>query len=238
MSSGKDENTSSGAHSRLRTQLTQWQYEVLGKRAVTALERHGMKAYYVPSREEALGTTLELIPEGATIGRGDSMTLYEVGLISALHAGEYDFIDPYADEFKHLSIPELLEFWRSILLCDVFITGTNAVTLDGVLVNVDAGGNRVAPLLFGPRRVIVVVGANKLVADEEEALKRVREVAAPRNARRIGYGVPCAETGSCTDCESPNRICRQFVMVKRDSGEPLYGEPRIHVVIVGEELGL
>ncbi len=238
MSSEEDKNASSGAHSKLRAQLTQWHYEVLGKKAVTALERHGMKAYYVPSREEALGITLELIPDGATIGRGDSMTLYEVGLISALHAGEYDFIDPYADEFKHLRLSEMLEYWRSILLCDVFITGTNAVTVDGALVNVDGGGNRVAALLFGPRRVIVVVGANKLVTDEEEALKRVREVAAPRNARRLGYRVPCAETGSCTDCTSPNRICKQFVTVKRDSGQVLYGEPRIHVVIVGEELGL
>jgi L-lactate utilization protein LutB len=218
--------------------LTKKHYEVLGNQAVEALERHGMRAYYAPSRERALEIALSLIPEGATVGRGDSLTLYEVGLVSALTDGSHDFIDPYNEKYKHLSVTELLDFWNRMPLCDVFLTGMNAVTLDGALVNVDAGGNRVAPLLFGPRRVIVVAGANKLVASEEDGFKRVREVAAPRNAMRVGYRVPCAETGSCTDCDSPNRICRQYVVVKRDSGHALYGEPRIHVIIVGEDLGL
>jgi L-lactate utilization protein LutB len=228
----------SSRHSQLRRELRERHYEVLGKRTVEALERHGMRAHYAPSREQALHIALDLIPEGSTVGRGDSLTLYEVGLVSALSDGPYDFIDPYSEKYKHLTVPELLEFWNKILLCDVFLTGMNAVTLDGCLVNVDAGGNRVAPLLFGPRRVIVVAGANKLVPTWEDGLKRVREIAAPRNASRVGYRVPCVETGSCTDCDSPSRICRQFVVVKRDSGDALYGEPRIHVIIVGEELGL
>ena len=233
-----DHNLDSAIHSNLRRELTRWQYEVLSKKAVAALEGRGMKAFYAPSRREALSIVMELIPRGTTIGRGDSMTLHEIGLISALTEARYNFVDPYSEEHKHLSLPERIELWREILLCDIFVTGTNALTLEGELVNVDAGGNRVAPLLFGPRKVIVVVGANKLVSNEEEGLKRVREIVAPRNAKRLGYRLPCVKTGICTDCNVPDRICRQVVIIKRDSGDRLYGEPRIHVVIVGEELGL
>ena len=180
-----------------------------------------MKGVYARSCDEALVLVLDPIPDGATIGRGDSRTLREVAFVSALREGDYGFVDRRSDEYRDSSITKRVEISRTSVHYDVFLTGSNAITVAGELVNVDSVGNRVAPLLFGPRSVIVIAGENKLARDEKEAPKRIQQIAAPRNASRYGYELPCAKTRMCNDCSSQERVCRPVVIVKRDSGRVL-----------------
>ena len=190
---------------------------------------------------------LDMIPEGATVGTADSVTLLQLGVISALsRRGRNEIINPFIrDEDGHLVVDkeERRELTRKALLSDVFVIGTNAVTLDGKLVNTDAYGNRVAAMIFGPRKVVIAVGANKIVKDVNEAMKRIREVCAPLNAIRHGtkhhrahyLELPCAKTGLCSDCNHPFRLCR-FTTIIEGVREPERG--RINLVLVGEKLGL
>ena len=202
-----------------------------------------MDGSYFLGREEALAAVLAMIPAGVTVSRGDSVTLDEVGVIAALEErGQNRITNPFEKDSNGV---ELLgedaqrQKMREALLADVFLTGTSAVTLDGKLVNVDGLGNRVAGMLFGPRKVIVVAGAGKIVADVEAALQRIREIAGPMDARRVhpgeaGRELPCVRTGICTNCRHEDRICNSTVIIERsypvDRG-------RIHVVFVGEKLG-
>ncbi len=219
----------------------EWFNEKLAQRCLDALKRNNIPGYYFPDRSQALSQILGMIPSEATIGVGDSVTLYQVGVIEALEKKSNNQIfNPFRKEGKH-SIPatmrEMVEIVRKALSTDFFLTGINAITLDGKIVNVDGAGNRVAGLLFGPKRVIAVAGINKIVADEEEARERIRRIAAPINAYRhhIKHGaeaLPCAITGVCVDCRHPRRICNYTVIVAFQS------RPRIEVVIVGEKLGI
>jgi hypothetical protein len=202
-----------------------------------------MGGSYFEDREEARAAVLAMIAPGLTVSRGDSLTLDQMGIMAGLEErGQNTIINPFE---KDSSGADLLdedaqtERMRQALLADVFLTGTNAVTLDGKLVNVDGSGNRVAGMIFGPRKVIVVTGANKIVADVDAALQRIRQIAGPMDARRVqpgeeGRELPCVRTGICTDCRHDDRICNCTVIIERsfpaDRG-------RIHVVFVGEALG-
>ncbi len=214
-----------------------WLYEKLSGTVVANLRRRNIDAWYVPTRAEACSMILGMVPEGATIGLGDSVTVDQVGVLPLLRAGNYRVFERYR---PHLSPPELkdkddgLNKYRA-LTADVFITSTNAITLDGKLVSVDGAGTRVAPMLFGPKKVILAVGANKITQTVEDALKRVREVAAPMNAKRHGFeSLPCTNTGVCSDCRSPERICHFTVIV---DGVMEHDKGRMNVVLIGEELG-
>jgi len=214
--------------------LYEWFYEALAKKTIDGLSRNRMRGWYVRNRGEALSLVMSFIPKGATVSFADSVTLYSTGIIEALREGDYKLIDGWE---KGISLEEALYRRRQALFCDVFLSGSNAVTLDGKLVNIDGLGNRVAALIFGPTRVIVVAGINKIVKDVEAALKRIKRIACPLNAKRHGYQTPCTITGVCGDCKGEWRICNKTAIIEGESAR-FFPEPRIFVVIVGEELGL
>ncbi len=204
--------------------------EVLVQQVLQSLEKNQVKAYYVPNRGEALKKVLSLIPAGSKVGYGGSLTLDELGIKEVLKKGNYHYIDR---PLSGVSPEESFQHRRESLLSDVFLCSANAVTKDGKLVNIDGIGNRVAALTFGPRKVIVVAGLNKIVDDVEEGLKRVRNQVTPLHARRRGWKVPCAQTGRCMDCRAPDRICGTVAITEyqREKG-------RLTVILVGESLGL
>lgn len=222
-------------------------YEKLARRAVENLNRRGVKARYAATREEALSLVMDMIPSGVTVGTADSVTLLQVGIISALRKrGENEIFNPFVrdEEGKHLYDEEERDrLKRKVFLSDVFVIGTNAVTLDGKLINTDGDGNRVAAMIFGPRKVIVVAGANKIVKDADEGVKRIREVSAPQNVIRHGtkhdrpdiLDLPCAKTGICVDCNHPLRICHYTTIIE---GVGARRQGRINVILVGERLGI
>jgi len=195
------------------------------------LEKNGFTAFYVPSKQEALKKVLEMIPIDAKVGVGGSVTVRELGLVKALNERG----NPLADLWlPGLSREELKEIRRSQLTSDVFLTSSNAVTMDGKLLNADGTGNRVAAMIFGPRKVIIVAGVNKIVKDVDEGLRRIRNVAAPMNAIRLGLKSPCGLTGMCAEdrCEPPERLCNIITIIERRPNET-----DTTVVVVGERLG-
>jgi hypothetical protein len=191
----------------------------------------------VKNRREACKKVMSMIPEGSTVGFGDSVTLKQIGVVDALEKGNYVFLNPWR---PGISFEENAKLKKQALTSDVFVTGTNALTRDGKIVNVDGLGNRVAAMLFGPDKVIIVIGINKIVENLQEALDRIRNKAAPLNVKRhpnFDPMPPCGMTGVCSDCSSPWRICNKTVIIERQFNNNKYG-PVITVVIVGEELGI
>ena len=187
-----------------------WGYEQRLSRTADALRAKGFEVHILPDRERAKQRLLEMIDPGESIGAGGSVTLKQVGIVEALA----DRGNPLFDHWKEgLSPDERLELRRKQLNADVFLASTNALTERGELINIDGVGNRVAALTFGPRRVIVVAGTNKLVKDVDEGMERIRGFAAPVNARRLGRDLPCARLGYCVDCQLPERICRVVSIV-------------------------
>ena len=199
--------------------------KLLSEQIIKGLEKRNMKGYYAEDKEEALKIALGLINEGATITMGGGMSVHEIGLVEALKKGNYNFID--RDEMEDREAAALAGF-----TADYFLTSANAMTQDGVLVNIDGYGNRVAATVFGPGKVIYIVGMNKVCADPEAALKRARNTAAPTNIQRFDKNTPCSKTGTCMNCTSPDCICSQ-ILFTRYSMIP----NRIHVVLVNDNLG-
>ena len=199
--------------------------ELLAQKVMKGLESRNMSAYYAASKEEALAKALELIPEGSSIGMGGCMSAIEIGLVDALKSGNYNFIDR---DIAPDSRKAMLDAYDS----DVFLVSANAITEDGVIVNIDGNSNRVSAIAQGPRKVVFIVGMNKVCDDVDGAMKRARNVAAPTNAQRFGLSTPCAKTGSCFNCKSPDTICCQF-LITRFSRHP----GRIHVILVNDSLG-
>ena len=198
---------------------------LLAQKVIKGLQSRNMSGYYAESREEALRLALELIPEGSTATMGGGVSVQEIGLVDALKQGNYKFIDRDAYEDKRAAM--LLAYDA-----DVFLASANAITEDGVLVNIDGNANRVSAIAHGPKKVILIVGMNKVCDDVDGAMKRARNVAAPTNAQRFGLSTPCAKTGSCMNCKSPDTICCQFLITRfsRHTG-------RIHVILVNASLG-
>ena len=204
---------------------------------IETLAANNISAVYVDDRLKAFEKVMSMIPEGSVVGFGDSVTVREIGVVEALERGNYTFLDPWR---PGISVEESIRVRKRALTSDLFVTGANALTLDGKIVNMDALGNRVAPMLFGPDRVIMVVGINKIVDNLGEALDRIREVAAPLNVERhpnFDPMPPCGATGVCSDCSSEWRICNKTVIIEREFNNRKY-RPVLTVVIVGEELGL
>lgn len=199
------------------------------KRTIENLEKNNMNGYYVQTKEEALKTIEKLISEGDTVSVGGSMTLFEVGVIDLLRNGKYDFLDRYKEG---LTPDQIKEVFRKSFFADVYFTGTNAITENGELYNVDGNGNRVAAMLYGPDKVIVVAGINKIVKDLGEAVMRVKEMAAPANNVRLNRTNPCTKTGYCMNCKQEGRICNEYTVIKRQRDAN-----RMHVIIVNEDLG-
>ena len=199
--------------------------ELLAQTVIKGLKSRNMNGYYAASKKEAMELALSMIPEGSSITMGGGMSVHEIGLVDALKAGNFNFID--RDEYADKRAAMLLAYDA-----DVFLSSSNAITQDGVLVNIDGNANRVSALAQGPRKVIMIVGMNKVCDDLDGAMKRARNVAAPTNAQRFGLNTPCSKTGACMDCKSPDTICCQF-LITRYSHHP----DRIHVILVNDNLG-
>jgi len=204
--------------------------EKVARKIIKNLEKRRMTGSYTASAAEARNEIVAMIPQGATVFRCGSMTAVDIGLWEAIAAlPQVKLIDPYRPE---LSREEGLELRRQGMTADIMIAGSNAITLDGRLVNLDGMGNRVAAMAFGPKKVILVVGMNKVAPDLESAMARVKHYAAPVNNIRYGLKNPCVETGLCSDCRTPQRICNMWSIIE---GHMIEG--RIHVKLVGEFLG-
>lgn len=202
--------------------------QMLAEKLIKALESRNMEGYYAQTKEEALEKALELIPEGSKIGWGGSMSIQEIGLKDAVCSGNYEVFNrdicTNPEEKKKTEL--------AILDSDYFLCSCNAITEDGILVNIDGMGNRVAAITWGPRNVLMIVGMNKVVRETRDAVSRARGEAATINAQRFNLDTPCCKTGACFDCKSPDTICCQFLLTRfsRTKG-------RIKVILVNEELG-
>lgn len=202
--------------------------EKIGHVLVKNLKSRHFDAYYCASKQDALEKALSLIPEGSSVGWGGATSAVEIGLLDAIRSGNYQAYDrERAKDFAERS-----SIATKCLSADTFITGANAISLDGQMVNMDGIGNRVAAIIYGPKSVVVIAGVNKICKDLEAAIQRVRTVAAPTNQQRFMGETPCSVTGCCGDCKSVDSICAQMVTTRlcRPAG-------RIKFIIVGENLG-
>lgn len=202
--------------------------ELLGKTMVANFAKRDFEAYYCADKASALAKALELIPAEHVVSWGGSVSIAEIGLLEAVKKR-----NPVIDRDTATTPEERVELMRQALLCDTFLMSANAISKDGQLVNIDGNGNRCAALIYGPKQVIVIVSVNKIAGTVETAIDRARNAAAPINAQRFpGLKIPCAKTGVCADCMSPETICCQFVITRhcRPQG-------RIKVILVGESLG-
>ncbi len=199
--------------------------ELLAQTVIKGLKSRHMTGYYAANKEEALKLALELIPEGATVSMGGGMSIGDIGLDTALKNGPYNFIDrtQYTDP---------REAYLLTYDADVFLSSANAMTQDGVIVNIDGNANRTSCIAYGPKKVVFIVGMNKICPDVDSAVKRARNVAAVANVQRLGHQNPCAKTGTCLNCKAPDCICCQ-VLITRFSRDP----DRIHVILVNDTLG-
>ncbi|MDQ1280106.1 MAG: hypothetical protein QG670_1368 [Thermoproteota archaeon] len=203
------------------------------KVTIKALESNNFEAKLAENRDEALKLILDLVPRDAVVGIGDSATIRQISILEELLKKENSIINPFTNEYM-IDKPQLRgDIQRKALMSDVFITGSNAITFDGKIVNIDMVGNRVVGMIFGPKRVIIIVGRNKIVKNVDEALLRIKNIIAPYHAFRKKFKTPCATTGKCSNCDSPQRICNVTVILDK--------KPRridSTVVIINEDLGL
>ena len=198
---------------------------LLARKVIKGLESRNMSGYWAESKKDALKLALSLIPEGSSVTMGGAMSAHEIGLVDALKKGNYNFIDRDAYEDKRAAMLAAYD-------ADVFLASANAITEDGIMVNIDGNSNRVSAIAQGPRKVVFIVGMNKVCPDLDSAMKRARNVAAPINAQRFGLNTPCAKTGACMDCKSPDTICCQFLITRFSRHKD-----RIHVILVNGNLG-
>ena len=196
----------------------------LAQIVIKGLKSRNMTGYYVKDRDEALKKALELIPEGSRVAMGGCMSAQEIGLTDALNNGHYTFYDRAFMAKRE----GLLEAYGA----DVFVSSVNALTDDGILVNIDGNANRVSFIAQGPQKVVFIVGMNKVASDLDHAMKRARNIAAPINAGRFDITTPCTKTGKCMDCKSIDTVCCQFLITRFSRHKD-----RIHVILVNENLG-
>ncbi|MGX8680057.1 MAG: lactate utilization protein [bacterium] len=198
---------------------------LLSQKVIKGLTSRNMSGYYAQDKQEALKIALTLIEEGASVTMGGGMSVHEIGLVDYLKKGPYQFIDRDAMEDKRAAMLAAYD-------ADVFLASANAMTEDGILVNIDGNANRVSAIAQGPKKVILIVGMNKVCVDVDAAMKRARNVAAPINAQRFNLQTPCTKTGSCMNCKSADTICCQFLITRYSKHEG-----RIHVILVNDTLG-
>lgn len=204
-------------------------YEKRAQILVKNLKERHFDAWYCDDKASALEKALELIPKDATVGWGGAISAVQIGLMDAVKNGGYNVYD----RDTCTTLEDRVKMMKKCLTADVFLTGANAISLDGQMVNIDGNGNRVAAIVYGPDTVIVIAGMNKVVDTLDAAMTRARTIAAPMNSQRFTVQTPCQVTGSCADCKSPDCICNQILITRhcRPAG-------RIKFIIVGEDLGL
>lgn len=209
--------------------MKKWKNICKAQNIVDILNKKHFKACYVENIQEAKTKLLTMIEAGASVALGGSATLSEMGLVDILRSGNYKFFDRYQNlPFN----PDIVEIHRNSLTADYLLTGTNAITKSGELVNTDCTGNRVAPMIFGPKNVIVVAGVNKIVDSLDAAFARIREIA-PMNSKRIKHETPCNATGFCVDCDCKKRICNFTTIIHNG----IKFEGRIKIIIIADEVG-
>ena len=214
----------------LTEELVLWTHEKKCLKAVDALVRNGFDARYCPTGKDAAECIMATAAAAVSVGFGGSMSVAGLNVEARLRETGKVILNHAT---PGLSREERLEVMRGQLTCDLFLTGTNALTLSGELVNIDATGNRVAAMFFGPRTVIVVAGRNKLVdGTVQDAVMRVKNRATPPNSKRLNFRTPCAETGFCADCNAPDRLCRVTAVIDR---KPRFTD--LKVLVVNEDLG-
>ena len=205
-----------------------WVNEIKINRTLEALRKNNMEGYLINTENELIHKIQELVNEGSKVSLGGSMTLFETKIMEHLRSGRYELLDRYKEG---LTADEIKEIYRKSFFCDAYFTSTNAITEEGELYNVDGNGNRVAAMLYGPDKVIVIAGVNKIVKDINEAIYRVENLAAPANAKRLNRKTPCTVTGKCMNCNSPERICREYTVIRKPVSN------RIFVLLLNEEYG-
>ncbi len=213
----------------MTTQFHEWYQDLQVERTVKALKQNNFDARYFSKSGEALQEFWKMVPDGASIGTGGSMTLGQIGFYEEAQKRPVKLLNPFA---KGLSPDDAEKVRRQIFTADVFVCSSNAVTEEGELYNIDATGNRVGAMIFGPRKVILFCGTNKIVKDISEAEKRVQEWVSPINAKRLNCKTPCVQTGECADCSSPDRICNIYTVLAK--------KPRrtdFSIFLIGEPLG-
>lgn len=203
-------------------------FAAMAKTIIENLKKRNMEGYYFENSSECIKAILDSIPSGSVISWGGSETIKETGLMEAVHNGSYELIDRTTAKNPE----EARQIYARTVLADYYLMSSNAITLNGELINIDGNGNRVACLIQGPRHVIVVAGMNKIVTDVQSGVARVRNMASPANAVRLSRNLPCAAAGHCLDCLSPECFCNQIVVTRR-SGHT----GRIKVYLVAEDLG-
>lgn len=206
-----------------------WFLNLQIERVIDSLKKRNMLGIYVRDRTELIETLKGLIPENSVVGVGDSMTLEELGVYDFLKNGGFRYLDKHNSQ---ITKEEKKELYLKNFSADSFLSGANAVTEAGEIFNIDGNGSRVAPIIYGPSQVLVIVGTNKIVRDMDEAYDRVRNYSAPIDAKRLNKKTPCTAKGKCFDCASPDRICNAFVTI---SGQ--FVKDRIKVIIIDENLG-
>lgn len=206
-----------------------WYLEKQVEKTISNLQKRNMEGFFIKDENELKKLLIQLIAENSVVGVGDSMTLFQTGVIDFLRSRDYNFLDKYKEG---ITSEDKKKIYIENFSADTFMCSTNALTEEGELYNIDGNGSRVAPMLYGPKQVIIVTGINKIVKNIEEAEKRARNFAAPIDAKRLGKNTPCTKLGYCIDCKSPERICNDFTIIR---GQFIKG--RIKVIILGKALG-
>lgn len=206
-------------------QFVETRNNLKAEKIIKGLESRNMKGYYAKDKKEALEIALKLIPEGSTVTNGGSFSIEEIGLLDAVKNGNYNYLDRVAASDKRKV--ELASYDA-----DIYMGSVNAISEDGVLINIDGNSNRVSAYAYGPKKLVLVVGLNKVAADADAAMKRARSEAATANVQRFGLSTPCTQTGMCVNCKSPDTICCQFLITRFSRHKD-----RIHVILVNDTLG-
>jgi hypothetical protein len=193
------------------------------------LKKHRINGYFLANRKDLFPLLESFLFQDAVIGSGDSVTLEELKVFDFLRNGPYQFLDKFV---PGLSKQEKKQLYRQNFMADIFFTGVNALTIDGKIFNIDGNGSRVAPMLYGPDKVIMIAGRNKMTKDLSEAVFRTRNIAAPLDADRLGKNTPCHTLRRCVDCEHNERFCNDFVVI-----EGQFDENRMHIILIDEDLG-
>lgn len=199
------------------------------ERTISNLEKNNIKGYYAKNNDEILNIIKGIAKEGEVVAVGGSMSLFETKVIDFLRSGRYDFWDRYKE---NLTPDDIKDIYRKSFSADTYFASANAITEEGEIFNVDGNGNRVAAMLYGPDKVILIVGVNKIVKNLDEAIKRNKDISGPANAKRLNTQTPCAKVGYCMDCKSKDRICCEYTVIKRQRIDN-----RMHVIFVNDIVG-
>ncbi len=206
-----------------------WVNEKKIEKTINNLKKNNINGYYVKDNDELINLIKDIAKEGEVVSVGGSMSLFESKVIELLRSGRYEFLDRYK---KDLTQEDIKEIYRKSFFADTYFASANAITEDGKIFNVDGNGNRVAAILYGPDKVVLIVGVNKIVKNIEQAVSRNRAISGPANAKRLNLSTPCVKTGQCMECNIEDRICCEYTVIKRQRNPK-----RMHVIFINDTLG-